>query len=430
VFLSFGGSCNIECMSGRFVSMLSILIWGVLGTLFFVLLLMPGGFGWPLKIQMSRSFVSQITHVSSHRFPIGVLDPKSLVELFPIPQRPVPAQRTKEMEHFLDLTERFGLGLSEVEQLLKKASFFKRGADWYVLSKDKTSYHVIDSNLWTWILSRIVPAFPSSGVESCVESQGECWRQNYKASTTYGGLVGFHILLFFVSLYGLIRARMVKSRRAVQQMKTDQSLVMRALTHELRNPATSLALTIENFKQEFDGLPEKSQHDFLVMCDEVQRLNRVIAVSKDYLASDIESEGVSIQKSHIRSLENFLERVVEELDIPVELTVAQDVSFHSDPYWLKLCVSNLIKNARDHGAPPIRVTTHRETHRLSICVQDEGCIELDREVLLTPFKKSASSSGMGIGLGLVFRIVELLGGEMLIEEKPTRFSIQLEVENE
>jgi len=77
-------------------------------------------------------------------------------------------------------------------------------------------------------------------------------------------------------------------------------------------------------------------------------------------------------------------------------------------------LANLLENALVHGRPPVEVRLWEEAGWVALEVRDHGpgvppalLAELG-----TPFRKGAPSSGSGLGLALVRRTIEALGGEV------------------
>lgn len=92
----------------------------------------------------------------------------------------------------------------------------------------------------------------------CILKSGNiCWEEEDKSHLTFYLLVG--LLVVNVSLlfgWGFYRWRI--RRRAMQE----RMLVLQILTHELRTPIASLAMTVEGFRRHFDALPETLYDEF------------------------------------------------------------------------------------------------------------------------------------------------------------------------
>jgi signal transduction histidine kinase len=100
----------------------------------------------------------------------------------------------------------------------------------------------------------------------------------------------------------------------------------------------------------------------------------------------------------------------------------------ADEVALKRVVLNLLSNAVKFSAPGSTVTVHSEIladGRLRVSVEDHGIGMAPEEVplALTPFRQINSGlqrryEGTGLGLPIAKQLVELHGGELVIESAP------------
>jgi len=98
-------------------------------------------------------------------------------------------------------------------------------------------------------------------------------------------------------------------------------------------------------------------------------------------------------------------------------------TLHTDPIKLKVVIKNLIGNARkftEHGS--IRVCVSLAEPGVHIAVQDTGSgIEVEAlPIIFEPFRQAdhvttRRARGLGLGLYIVRRFVDLLGGTIHVE---------------
>jgi signal transduction histidine kinase len=224
------------------------------------------------------------------------------------------------------------------------------------------------------------------------------------------------------ALLGFAAIRRMARRRAA----ADRALVLRTLTHELRTPATSLALAIEPLRRAYDELPPAVQEPVLRVCDDVERIQRVIAVSGRWLSLQDPRRGAGLEIEWL-AVEPFFRDLVDAYGGEVELAAPLDEgALSTDPRWLRIAVKNLVDNALAHGRPPVRVAVRWERGQLAIDVVDGGDSRGARLADLTAaFRKGSSSTGLGLGLAIVARVAELLGGALEHHAEPTKFTLRV-----
>jgi K+-sensing histidine kinase KdpD len=189
---------------------------------------------------------------------------------------------------------------------------------------------------------------------------------------------------------------------------------LQTLTHELRTPITNLALVMEQFRNDYDSIPETSKDSVLRLFNEVERLKRVVDASKQYLINDSGSQMIKVQPQKIESIKNFIDSILEIYSNKIQVTfTGADHCFKMDSYWVTLCIKNIIDNAINHGTPPILVSIEL-TDKLEVKIPDAGIAQFN------PNKKGDSSHGLGIGFQLVKKVMDSLNGKMEIYFKPTK----------
>jgi signal transduction histidine kinase/CheY-like chemotaxis protein len=197
------------------------------------------------------------------------------------------------------------------------------------------------------------------------------------------------------------------------------------LAHELRNPLAPLTngLHLMRMATENRAAQDKAR-------DMMERqLRHLVRLVDDLLdIARISSGKVELKKERV-SLKGVLASAVET-SMPLltagghklEVTLPDDtVQLYADATRLAQVVSNLLNNAAKytpHGGR-IALSTRREGDRVVISVADTG-IGIAREALPEVFEmftqvgrtRDRSQGGLGIGLALVRRLVELHGGRV------------------
>ncbi len=198
--------------------------------------------------------------------------------------------------------------------------------------------------------------------------------------------------------------------------------IIRVLTHEIRNsitPIASLSADLISYTDEYgkngliDGLQTINQ--------QAQQLNTFLNAYHrlTHLPDPVKT------KVNIRLLFDKLERLLgsEQGSQNIRYSSPEDMEIMLDPHLITLALINLIRNSlqatTDNREPKIRVEAGMETPFLFIQVTDNGeGIPRDRlEIIFTPFY-STKKEGSGIGLPLSRRIIQLHGGELIVNSEP------------
>ena len=125
----------------------------------------------------------------------------------------------------------------------------------------------------------------------------------------------------------------------------------------------------------------------------------------------------------------------EAKSLSIETDIADDIRIRSDPELLSLVWNNLISNAVKFtpSGGTISVRLKEEDGFVAVSVRDTGC-GIKPEVGKHIFEKfyqgdtSQATQGNGLGLALVKRVVDILGGEIGIESvfgQGSRFTVKI-----
>jgi signal transduction histidine kinase len=305
--------------------------------------------------------------------------------------------------------------------------------DYFVTRSDKRNkggvslpYLVYNMADWTEFADGSAVIASLLGRSECALAIGNsCWEAKPKFLSGIQNLIGIlvavgsglFIIVFLLAISNriLVWARLNKERQRMLQV----------FTHEIRTPVGNLKLIVESFRKIFDELPNSGQKLFLELCDEVQRIEKVAQSSEGFLKAPNKNDAKIVMTK--LCLNDFLEEAVSPWSHEVTLeTPAIPVHIQTDPYWLSVCIGNLIENAIKHGEPPITVTLKLAGKFANIIVSNNGEItEQKLSVLAKPFKKRAGSDGLGLGLNITKSTVKALHGKLVFESKPPTFSIVL-----
>jgi signal transduction histidine kinase/ActR/RegA family two-component response regulator len=197
------------------------------------------------------------------------------------------------------------------------------------------------------------------------------------------------------------------------------------LAHELRNPLAPIRNAVALFRTK-RGLDAEVQWGHEVIQRQVELLVRLVDDLLDMSRVSrglVELKRVPVSLSDVISAALETSRpLVEARGHTLEVALQSDsLGVHGDPTRLAQVLANLLNNAAKFTPPGgrIRLEARRDGRALMLRVVDNG-IGIPREMLTRIFDLFAqvdrslerTTGGLGIGLSLVRRLVELHGGKV------------------
>lgn len=207
------------------------------------------------------------------------------------------------------------------------------------------------------------------------------------------------------------------------------------VTHEVRNPLSSIALNVELLEEELAEREDAKEATTLLRAIKAE-VERLTGLTEQYLSV--------ARRRPLRLEEEQVGEVVAEAcafmsgDMKrhgVELSVRSDDDLplvRLDEAQLKQCLFNLLRNAREAmpSGGKVEVTVSRAAGGgVDVVVDDEGSgiDEATRAKLFEPFF-TTKGHGTGLGLAITRQVIEDHGGTIACEARPdggTRFWIHL-----
>lgn len=209
--------------------------------------------------------------------------------------------------------------------------------------------------------------------------------------------------------------------RSLHQRRQDtkeRQFILQLLTHELRTPITSLGLTVELFRDQFDNLNDHTQQAVWRLMADHQRLAQLTETSTGYLTTNSDVQ-FPRQRADIT---DWLDHCLGKYQLPYSINEEHELELPY--YWLGICLDNLIKNAQQHGKGEITIDVQVDKV-LRIQVSDRGHFPnfIQRWFNIVP--PSSRQANMGIGLTIVSRLMKKMGGRLICQRKPTRCILEL-----
>ena len=197
------------------------------------------------------------------------------------------------------------------------------------------------------------------------------------------------------------------------------------VSHELKTPLAVMGNYATMLQR--PGITEEEKNEYAKAISEAARklaqlITNILKLNK------LENQQIFPQPKEFDLGEQLCECLLvfedawEAKNLEIETDIQDDVRIQSDPELLSLVWNNLISNAvkftPDGGK--ISVTLKAEEHQVIVQVRDTGC-GMKPEVGQHIFEKfyqgdtSHATQGNGLGLALVKRVVDILGGEIGVQ---------------
>jgi two-component system NtrC family sensor kinase len=207
------------------------------------------------------------------------------------------------------------------------------------------------------------------------------------------------------------------------------------VTHEIRNPLSSLGLNAELLEEELATLSgDRGEAEALLraMRAEVTRLS---ALSEQYLSLARRREP-RLEDEHparlVRGLAEFLRPEFERSGLQLHTLIDEAASVvRTDEALLRQALVNLVRNAREASPPggTVRLVVEAREGEVEFAVEDDGPgIPADaRARLFDPFF-TTKERGTGLGLAITREVVAAHGGSLGCDDRPsggTRFWMRL-----
>jgi PAS domain S-box-containing protein len=205
------------------------------------------------------------------------------------------------------------------------------------------------------------------------------------------------------------------------------------VAHEIKNPLNAMVIHVALLREKLARTgPPEAQASLDTLEQEIRRLDRVIqGFLKFTRPEDLQLTSVTLSE--------LLEEVVRLVSAEAEaggIVIATDVSTALPPVYgdrelLQQAFVNLMRNAME--AMPqggrLELSARQTEESVEIAVADTG-VGIDPELIDRIFDLyvTTKSKGSGIGLSVVYRIVQLHGGEITVESRKgegARFLVRL-----
>lgn len=221
-----------------------------------------------------------------------------------------------------------------------------------------------------------------------------------------------------------IRAVNIGFNRMADQLakiEQDRAVMLAGISHDLRTPLARLRLETEMSVADEDARAH--------MASDIAQLDSIIDKFLDYARPD----QVDFKPVLLRDvIDACMYSVEDHADVKITAEVPPDLRVMADEVELIRVISNLIENARRYGQTPgtevARITIQAQAHNDAVLIKvrdyGAGVAPALLAQLTKPFFRGdaarTSAAGAGLGLSIVTKNIERMGGTFALTSTPGR----------
>ena len=254
------------------------------------------------------------------------------------------------------------------------------------------------------------------------------------------------VMLIVSTMTGALTTRLKQQEKLKAEAETERMRgnLLRAVSHDLRTPLTSIYGSSSAIIENFDTIPDPQK---LSLLKDIQSDSQWLCRMVENLLSvtRVDAGSVRLSKQSV-VLEELIDALLLKFhkhypDQKVLLSIPEDfVSIPMDPVLIEQVLMNLLENAVFHarGMRNLWLRVETKSRQAVFSVEDDGCgIAAEKlEKLFTGLLDSqapadSARSNMGIGLSVCRTIIKAHGSELEAANRPEggavfRFALEME----
>jgi PAS domain S-box-containing protein len=221
-----------------------------------------------------------------------------------------------------------------------------------------------------------------------------------------------------------INEQLTQTTALVNQRNQELDQFSHIVSHDLKAPLRGISSLSEWIEEDLgDQLPPDIQKNFELLRARVARMNDLINGLLAYARI-----GYQESSSETFELNELLLEIIDSLDIPTEFTIQlppEPITVVANRLLMSQVFSNFISNAvkyHDRSDGMVKITAQSQDQDYKFAVADDGIgiAPKDHDQIFEVFKTLQNQSeekGTGIGLAIVKKIIERVGGTVFVESE-------------
>lgn len=252
-------------------------------------------------------------------------------------------------------------------------------------------------------------------------------------------IIGEGLIFLFILVAGMLLTVRYMQRDA--RLARLQHNFLLSVTHELKTPIASAQLYLQTLqKRKLEGAQQSD-----LLCKAIESNKRLEQlVEKLLLATQVENSGFSLEMNNVELaplIQSSVETIASLDKDRHQFSVKSEVSpvIRGDAFAIETILLNLLENAAKYAPADTEITIALSSNldAVRIDVSNTGSISTgDQKRVFEKFfragsEETRSAKGTGVGLYLVRKLVDLLGGNIELKTGNNRvmFIITLPIQN-
>lgn len=218
----------------------------------------------------------------------------------------------------------------------------------------------------------------------------------------------------------------------LKSLNISKDKFLSVISHDLRNPLTSLLLSSKNLNDDIDKISPKEVQMLAGIIHRtsnkiLDQLNELVDWAKKQREKTNFNPGkLQLYKGINESLE-LLKANATQKSIKLENEISPNIYVNADSLMLRSILQNIVTNAikfTPQSGGSVKVTAQTMDSMVEICIQDSG-VGMSKEIQDKVLGNSSLSSpgtdleqGTGLGISLIKDFVSQHGGSIMIDSEP------------
>ena len=233
-----------------------------------------------------------------------------------------------------------------------------------------------------------------------------------------------------ITIEDITEERKLKEQMIEKDKNRVLTQIVAGISHEIRNPLTTIKAFVELIPHKIDN--DKFKGDLInVVPQELQRVDKLIGNLIDYSKPKSQNRTTFDLGEVISSSVSFIEHVIEENNISINIDIDQELWIYADKSQIKQVIINLLVNSKDAIVERgiydykglINIVGYTKEKEVIVNFIDNG-IGMDMEEVHRAFDifYSTKEKGTGLGLSLSSQILKYNNSKISIESKKNLFT--------